>query len=323
MARGNGRTWLGTRAELRLLRNHVIDQQLKQLNQLRTQIRNGLDVLVLGDSSCLFGRPGDADPALIPELISRELGGASIGLLAGPGYSSRVHAEVLRILGTLDERPKYVVSSVCVRTVTSIHVTLHPHYCYQHSLGLMADITSARRPIRSFGRGSRPTPEQYAEWRALPVMTKWRRGSTIGEFRSQLEKKGPHPWPRELEQVLFDYFHGEIITPDNQGLHWARELGRQIAAYGVPTASYLTAAPVERGEMNFPGEFAELAETNVALVKGAIQETAGDSWRFVDAGLVDEDFVDSQDGVEHFALSGRLKIARNVAASLRASTPNR
>ena len=207
--------------------------------------------------------------------------------------------------------------------MTTAHVTLHPQYCYKHSLARMADITSARRPIRSFGRGSRPTPEQYAEWRALPVTTKWRRGSTIGEFRSQLEKKGPRPWPRELEQVLFDYFHGEIITPDNQGLQWAREFGRQVARYGVPTVSYLAAAPVERGELNFPGEFAELAQTNVALVKSAIQETAGDNWRFVDAGLVDEDFVDSQDGVEHFALSGRLKIARNVAAALRSSTPNR
>lgn len=304
------------RNRLREQRNLMVDQQLRQLKTVRRQIRRGVDVLVLGDSSCLFKRPGDTDPALIPELIGRELGGASVAAFVGPGYSSRMQVEVLRILSLMEERPKYLVTSAAARLATSVHVTMHPQYRYRRSLELMADITAAGQPIRSLGRGSRPTATEYADWRALPVTTRWRRGATIGEFRSQLESKGPRPWPRELEQVLFDYFHGEIITPDNEGLAWTRELGRRIGAYGVPAVSYLASAPIERGEIMFPGEFAPFAAEKVALLRDALALAAGSNWRFVDAELVDEDHVDSQDGTEHFALSGRRKIAYGVAAAL-------
>lgn len=311
-----GRIWLHERrAKVRAFRNRLVDQQLKQLEVLRRQVNAGVDVLVLGDSTCLFGAAHDTDPAMIPELISRQMGGASVAVIAGPGYNASFHAEVLRILGTLDARPKYVVTSICVRTNLGVHVTRHPIYAYASSRAHMRRITSAQHPIRSWGRGHTPSEEEYDAFHRLTVETRWGGHSTMGAFRAQLKGQGPMPWSPELERTLFDYFHGEEYPPDHPLLEDLRELGRQIRAYGVPTVSYQTPVPVERGEVHFPGEFAELTQTNRKLADGAVGETAGPDWRLVDPELVLADYAHPLDGVEHFATSGRLKIARGVAAA--------
>lgn len=310
------RTWLAMRkSQVRTYRNRLVDQQLKQLDALRRAVIDGVDIVVLGDSTCLFGSDRDTEHAMIPELIAREMGGATCAVIAGPGYNARFHAQVLRILGTLDERPSYVVSSICVRTNLGLHVTRHPIYSHPRSLVHMERIKTARHPIRSFGRGHAPTREDYVEFDAVPVHTRWGGDSTMGDFRAQLKGLGPMPWTPERERVLFDYFHGEEYPPDHALLEDLRELGRQIHAYGVPAASYQTQVPVERGEVHFPGEFAALAGYNRKLADGAVGETAGPGWQVVDPQLVLEDFAHPLDGVEHFATGGRLKIARGVATA--------
>jgi hypothetical protein len=312
------RAWVTKRkARLRELRNKYVDQQLKQLEAARRAVISGVDILLLGDSSFLFGADRDTERAMIPELIRREMGGASIAVVTGPGYNGRLYSEVLRILGTLDERPKFLVNTLAVRTNLGVHVTRHPLYCYRNSFEHLAQIRDASLPIRSLGKGHAPTPEEYDEFHALPVRTRWAGDTTIGAFRQQLKGLGPMPWTPERERVLFDYFHGEEFAPDHPLLEDVRELGRQINAYGVPTASYQIQVPIERGEVHFPGEFAALAAYNRKLIDGAVGETAGPNWHLVDPQMVLEDYAHPLDGVEHFATSGRLKIARGVAAAFR------
>lgn len=301
-----------------MTRAKLVDQQLKQLEALRRAVIGGVDVVVLGDSTCFFGADEDTDRTMIPGLIGREMGGASVAVIAGAGFNARFHGEVLRILGTLEERPRFLVTSLCVRTNLGVHVTRHPIYSYPHSFANLTRIDSAGHRIRSFGKGHVPTPEEYAAFDSLPVVTRWRRDSTVGGFRRQLKGLGPMPWTSELEQTLFDYFHGEEYAPDHPGLEDLRELGRQIQAYGVPTVSYQTQVPVERGEIHFPGEFAPLVDYNRKIVDGAVGETAGAGWQVVDPQLVLSDYAHPLDGVEHFAYSGRLKIARAVAAAVAA-----
>lgn len=304
------------RQRLRELRDRLVDQQLRQLEALRTGLRKGeVDVLLLGDSSCLFGSPRDRDPALIPELLGRRLG-ARVAHISGAGYSAPLHAEVLRLLGTLDERPTAVVSSICVRTSTSTHVIEHPIYSYRTSLRTMARLQSARRHVRSLGRGSVAAPGEYDAWRAKPVRTRWSGASTIGDFRDSLQGLGPRPWPAQKEALLFDYFHGELLADDSPALDGWREFGRQVRAFGVPAVSYQTAVPIERGELHYPGEFAELARAKRALVDAAVRATAGPDYVILDPDLEDADFADSRDATEHFALSGREKVVDLLVKAL-------
>lgn len=301
---------------LREFRNRVVDQELRQLESLRRGLRRGqVDVLLLGDSSCLFGSPGDAEAAMIPELLGRRLD-ARVAHLSGAGYSALLHTEVLRLLGTLDERPAAVVSSVCVRTSTSTHVIEHPVYSYAHSLETMRHLRSARHHVRALGRGRAPTPGEYEAWKALPVSTRWSGETTIGAFRERLQGLGARPWPAEQEALLFDYFHGQLLSAGDPVLERWRDFGRQVREYGVRAVSYQTAIPVERGEVHYPGEFAELAKHKRTLVDDAVRDTAGADYVILDPGMTDADFGDSRDGTEHFSFSGRAKVVEAVAGAL-------
>lgn len=311
------RPWvLRQRTRARELQSRYVDRQLHHLQRARRRLLRGeVDILLLGDSSCLFGAPRDTDRALIPEMLARETG-ARVTVLAGAGYSAAIHAEFLRILGMLPVRPRAVVTSVCVRTSATVHVTRHPTYAYPASLAAMDLISGPRDRIRAFRRTDLPGPAEYAAFEALPVTTRWGGTSTIGEFRTALKGHGPPPWAPDTERRLFDYFHGEVVTPDNPGLARWSEFGRQVAAYGVPTVSYRTVPPIGRGELHFPGEFAELAWANRAVVDKSIRATAGPLHQLVGDDLDDDDFVDSRDATEHFSSSGRLKIVRTVVDTL-------
>lgn len=305
------------RHRLRELRNSTFDQQLKGLERARRALKKGqVDVLLLGDSTCLFGAPRDTDTAMIPELISRELGGARVVHISGPGYSAPLRSEFLRVLGTMDERPAALVASVAVRTSVAVHVTEHPVYSYRRSREVLAGIRTADHRLRYVRRTPRPDEAAYAAFDALPVRTRWSGDTTIGSFRSRLLGNGPLPWPDELERLVFDYFHGEVLTPDNPQLEASRQFGHQVREYGVPTVAYVPPVPVSQGERHYPGEFADLTLANRTVLFEALADSAGPDWRMVHEDFEDEDFVDYRDGVEHFALSGRLKIARAVAGSL-------
>ena len=100
---------------VRKLRDRWVDHPLNQIEQARRQLLEGdVDVLVLGDSSTLCWSVHDTDRTLLPELIGQRLG-AKVVNLAGPGYGAYIFAHALRILGTLEQRPKVVVASVPIR----------------------------------------------------------------------------------------------------------------------------------------------------------------------------------------------------------------
>jgi hypothetical protein len=313
---------LRRRNQAREFRDRHVDPTLRQLARVRRQLLRGeVDVLLLGDSTCLFGAPGDTDLAMIPEMIGREMGGLRVATMAGAGYSARQHAEFLRILGTLPVRPRYLVTSVNVRTGCSVHVTHHPTYSYELTREHLAQIDSAAHRIRYVHRKPRTDASAYDRFHALPVTTRWGGESTIGAFRDRLKGQGRPPWPIEHERALFDYFHGEEYSAETPGIADWVEFGRQVAAYAVPTVSYRPEAPMERGERNFPGEFEMHARANIKLVDDAIRSTAGPDYQLVDVPLADEDYVDAQDATEHFSDTGRIQLARAIAQAFNPPLP--
>lgn len=306
------------RARARTFRNRWVNQELKQLEAVRRRLlRDEVDVLIVSDSSVSSYSVRDTDRTFLPTLISRQMGGARVATVAGPGYGAYLHDEILRVLTTLPNRPKALVISNAIRTNTMKHVTEHPIYNYPGTRAALATTKDARHRIRAFGRGNDPTPERYAAFEELKVTTRWGGTKTIGEFRAHVKGVGPQPWPLELERVLFDYFHGELFDETHPGLQDLERLGRRIKEYGVPAALYWCAPPMERGELHFPGEFRDQVMANWALTTDALLAGAGDALRIVDPGLVEEDdWDDPQNATEHFTYAGRVKIADALAAAL-------
>lgn len=292
-----------------------MNQQLHQLHQVRRHlVRGEADVLVLGDSTCLTAAAQDTDRSMIGPILATESGGARVVTLAAPGFNALAYTEVLRWLGTLDERPRAVVVSCVVRPNTSVHVREHPLYHYTDFRRVLAASDGEKR-LRSLGRGSNPQPAEYDAFYDLPVTTRWGGPSTIGSFVREMKGSGPHPWPLERRRRLFDYFHGEIVSPDNVGLDELTGLGRQLVEYGVPSVAYWGRPPLAHGEELFPGEFTPHVLKNWRLVKEALQGGAPDL-TVTEPDLEDPEFEFSPNGTEHYAYAGRLKIARCVAAAL-------
>jgi hypothetical protein len=308
---------LELRARARKLRNRWVNLELRQLEGVRRRLQAGeVDVLALGDSSFSTSSPRDTDFTMIPELIGQRLDGARVATVAGPGFGGFLYGEILRILGTLEQRPQAVVFSFTIRTNTMVHIRRHPRYSYPATKKTLASTTSARHRIRALGRGHDPTPEDYERFYALPVRTRWGGGSTIGSYRKVLEGKGAPPWPEHVERTLFDYFHGEIIEPDDKDLPELTDFGTRLNDYGVPAYGYWCLPPFGRGERHFPGEFTDHVRSNWEIVHKTLTASAQDL-SLVEPELEDLDFEDSQNANEHFSHSGRSKIADLVVAEMR------
>lgn len=310
----------GVRAELRgrlrQLRDRWVDQTLLRVERARADLARGSgDVLVLGESSCLAWAYEDTDRRLIPELIG-EATGASVVTVAGAGYDARMFDEVLRVLGFLEKRPRAVVLAVNVRTNTAVHVTRHPLHGHARSRAALARLAPPIGRIRAVGRGGGPRRGEIGAFRELPVSTRWGGSGTIDGYLSRLEGSGPPPWPVEVERLRFDYFHGEVVGGDNDGIAALSALGRRLIHYGVPAVAYWAQPPVARGEELFPGEFADHVHANLARVETALMGAAVGLDGLLKPVLDEPDFQDRRNGTEHYSYTGRAKVADDVAQAL-------
>lgn len=311
-----GTAMLEARARLRRTRDRWIDQTLAGVERARAALVAGeVDILVLGDSSCLAWAHTDTDRRSIPQLVGQATGQRVLTVAAG-GYSAPVYAAILRVLGQLEQRPKALLTTACIRTSTAIHVRKHPIHGHARSIAALEKIDDGTRRIRSFARGgSTWTEKELAAFRALPVTTVWGGSQTIGDHLARIEGKGLPPWPRQVELDRFDYFHGEVLTPDNPELAAFDLLGRRIAEYGVPSAVYWVLPPVEHGEGLYPG-FADHVHHNLAVMEQALDLPGRGLGELIRVDLDEVDYQDARNGTEHYSFTGRTKIAEAVAARL-------
>lgn len=305
------------RNRARAVRNRWIDQSLASVEGARARlVRGTADLLLLGDSSCISLAHGDTDRRLIPELIA-DATGSSVVPIAGPGYDARMFGEVLRVLGMVEQRPRAVVLSINIRTSTAFHVTHHPVYGHRRSREALARISPPLQRVVALGRGGMAwRQDEIAEFRRQQVTTRWGGTRTIGDHVTRLEGHGPPPWPVEVERGRFDYFHGEVVHEDNEGLQALAALGRRLAEYGVPAVAYWAQPPVAHGERLFPGEFAAHVTRNLGLVEGALLGGGAALRSVLKPELDDVDFQDHRNGTEHYSASGRVKVAEAVAGEL-------
>ena len=306
------------RRQLRDIKHRAVESHLLQIERARRAIIAGdADVLMLGDSSFLFGAPGDAERIMIPGLVRRELDSARVVAIAGGGLAAGVYGDILRLFAQLDQRPAALIVSIVLRNNSMTHVTCNPSFRYDR---LRADLVAQdpHEKVRSFGRGAELDETERAAFERLEVETRWGGRSTIGSYRTGLRGKITHPMPHDVQRRLFDYYHGEILTPDHPGLTEVRRFGQTVRDYAVPTAFFWAAPPLEHGESLYPGEFETHVRANLAQLQAALTPAGETTPVLIEAPLEDADFAESSDGTEHYALSGRRKIAQAVVAELRA-----
>lgn len=306
----------------RALRNQYVDPQVRQLRAVIKEMRAGeIDVLYLGDSSATFFGADDEDKRRLPEMLQAELDpGVRLRVISGAGYNPALYAEFVRLLATLEQRPKAVILTRAVRTCGALHVREHPEYGYQRSVATLRKVPDARHRLRAFSRANRRTPEEYEAFHELATTTRWQQSDTVGESLKKIRGRRLAVTEDLTQQrALFDYFHGETFGEDFPGLEHLRTLGTRLREYGVPVVHYWPPVPWQKGEEYFPGEFRSQLEANFALVAEAFEEPLGDLGRRASDPLdtpVDE-FIDAADGTEHWNTKGRRRMAGVLARLLR------
>ncbi|MDO7867853.1 hypothetical protein [Nocardioides jiangxiensis] len=301
------------------VRDEYVDPQVRQLRSVVAEMRAGqIDVLILGDSTTTFFGRDDADPRRLPEMLQAELGrDVRLRLVAGAGYHPGLYAEFVRVLGTLEQRPRAVVVSRAIRTSGRVtHVARHPEYGYERSIAALAAIRDADSRMRAFSRANRRTEAETAAFHALEVETRWQQARTIGEFLEKVRGRRGGAEDIDQQRALFDYFHGETFT--ERHVDRARLLGERLRAYGVPVVHYWPSIPWQRGETYFPGEFRAHCEQNFAVLRPAFDDALGDLGLTAEGPFdtPDDEFIDAADGSEHWNDKGRARIAKQLAACL-------
>lgn len=307
------------RDRLRQVRNRWIDQTMVRLEHTRQRLLEGDgDILLLGDSSCLHWAHSDTDRTLLPQLLA-ERTGASVITLAGGGYDARMHDQLLRVLSMIDQRPRAVVACMAIRPNTAVHVREHPLHGHGRTRAALERISPPLRSVRAFANGGSAAPKrEVARFRARTVTTRWGGTATLGERLAKVEGLGPPPWPVEVEQMRFDYFHGEAVREDNPGLADITAFGRRLEDYGVPAVVCWSQVPVAHGESLFPGEFEAAIANDLGLVEQALTRGATRLDGLLKPALENPDFQDVRNGTEHYAHSGRVKVADEMAKALAA-----
>jgi hypothetical protein len=308
------------RHRVRVWRDDHVDWQLVQLRRAHRSLSSGrADVLALGESSFLFVSLADRDKRKLPTMVRDQLSAdVSVVTFCGPGYSPRLYREFIRLLSGSPPRPGVVLVSMSVRTSTSTHVQLNPRFAYRHSREVLGRLTSPRAPVAALLARRRPR-QREGEFEEASVDTRWDERRTIGEFRERLRGAGTSR-DADTERNLFNYFHGEVVTPENTGLEQWAEFGRVLKSFGVPVIAYHAPIPLRRGETHFPGEFMDHIRANERLVEVALATEVGPLLQLVPIPALDDaDFIDAGDATEHLAEQGRQRVAKILGAAIRAS----
>lgn len=304
--------------KLRRLRYRLVDVPLTQVERARRRLATeDVDVLLLGDSSTLSWALKDDDRTRMVELLGQRLG--NVVPVCGPAFNSHIYAEAVRILSTMERRPKAVVFTSALRTATATHIVADPLNGYHRSLAALAEVRDARRPIRFVGRGGYVASEEdRTAFEGTAVQSVWSGWTTIGDYRKRIKGLGLPPWPIELERLRFDYFYGELLPPDSPRLDLLTTFAQRLEAYGVPAVGVWTRPPLQRGEMHFPGEFERHVRAQLDLHNRALARGSASIGPLLDIHVEDDEFEDSQNATEHYSYAGRVKFADAIAAAVRA-----
>lgn len=302
-ARAVARTWV---------HEHVERPVVAATNVARS-LERGADLVHFGDSSLLHIAHDDSDPRRLGELLADDLGVRSAQFY-GPGYSPALFAQVARLLRDRP-RPRAVVVSFGLRTSTHAHVIEHPFYSYRRAVAVLSEADRITPRILGRAYKTLPTAAEYAPYEALPHRSPWPMLDTIGAYRARLRGYAMAQSPRELQQTLFAYFHGEYSEGSRGLQHWT-DLGRELSAFGVPVVAYRCYMPVELGTDLLGEEFREHVDANYGLIEKSFRAGFSGDLEVIDRPLPDAAFVDPYDGTEHLRLEGRRMVVDAVAPAV-------
>jgi len=308
------------RRRLRTVRSRVDNLEVRRARIMMRQLREApVDVLAVGDSVWAFTAPYDEDQRHLAGMISGALGsGISMHAAVGAGYNANLIDAYLGLAQRGGFRPKVVVVPLTWRLVT-VAWGEHPNYTYREAVQAINRMPGDI-PLWRIRKAVRPaSAAQFKAYDQVEI-TAFDETAPIGDFRRRLkqpERFGLDQAARE--KLAYAFHHGEQVGPDAPRLEAVRQLGRRIASMGSRVVAYETGLLLERGEQIHGPAFRTQALANAKSLRDAFEEGFGGSAEILQtaASFSAEEFIDPEDGIEHYNAVGRLRLSELIADAVK------
>lgn len=276
-----------------------------------------MDVLHLGASESQFTHPDDADPRTLPQMFADALAPElSTYSIAAPGTHFKLYQAYLEILARYPVRP-IVVLSFPLRLGYDIW-EFHPEHGHEKPLRALLRIPPHRPPSRFHTYVPLPTAADYAHHDAIQIPTVDGL-KPYGDIRRQLKNPARAGLDQDQFTRLSYAFLHSYLDPLNQSyLDSITAVGACLRDMNVPVVLYWVPIPLDRADVVLGPQARERAIKLFATMEEAWVDGYGpdaDHLRIFEF-LKTEEFLDADDGIEHFRESGRRKMADQVAEAV-------
>jgi len=294
------------------LDNRAVADARRMVRRLR---QNPPDVLYVGDSQSIWVDPDDGDPRSVAQIIGDELGpDLDLHTMAYAGYHNQLHEAYLRFVEATDARP-LVLIDMGIRVTYQIWIE-HPVHGHQRALAWLEGIDPATPWWRIRAGFPRPGPEAWEQFYGTPHPTLLG-DLTVGEYVRPLKNGALSP--EEHQRLMYAYYHGAPLRPDDIGIANTRNVGRRLRKLGCKAVAYHGPMPIERCVELFGPSIVAMIEGNFQLIRDAYREGLGDPGATVlhtGTEFGTDEFLD--DGSEHLNGRGRQRFGRIIADAIKA-----
>jgi hypothetical protein len=299
------------RRRVRVLRRRLDNIEVRRARIMMARLRESpVDVLAIGDSVWAFTASYDEDQRKLAQMIDDDLGPEiSMHSVVGAGYNANLIDAYLGLAQRGGFRPKVVVVPLTWRLVT-VAWGEHPNYTYREAVKAINRMPGDI-PLWRIRKAVRPASAADFEAYDKLEITAFGETAPIGDFRRRLKQPERFGLDRAgREKLAYTFHHGEQVGPDAPRLEAVRQLGRRIASMGSRVVTYETGIMLDRGEELHGSVFRTQTLENHKCVGDAFQEGLGDSVEILQTGAMfsNEEFIDPEDGVEHYNAVGRLHL---------------
>lgn len=308
------------RRRARVLRRRLDNLEVRRARRMMARLRESpVDVLAIGDSVWAYTAPYDEDQRHLAEMIADNLGSEiTMHAAVGAGYNANLIDAYLGLAQRGGFRPKVVVVPLTWRLVT-VAWGEHPNYTYREAVKAINRMPGDI-PLWRIRKAVRPASAGDFDAYDKIEITAFGETAPIGDFRRRLKQAERFGLDRAArEKLAYAFHHGERVAPDAPRLEAVRQMGRRIASMGSRVVTYETGLLLERGEELHGPVFRTQSLESHKAVRDAFQEGFGDSVEILQTGasFSTEEFIDPEDGVEHYNAAGRLHLTELIVDAIK------
>lgn len=302
-----------------------------EILQLDRHLRNGADIIFLGDSTVIYPAGEVSTAEILQEFQPQH----TVGQVAHPAYNLDLYRYYAGYVTRSYQRPKAVVIPINMRSF-SPEWDLRPIYQFEPEKAVLTYgprlAAIFYRPFDILG-GFDPAMSQQ-DFLNVPVFNGQTPGGRVADFERLLSNGPFESQPNDVETAYYSnlpsedesetledmliYYYMYELTPAHRKIQSMLLASRLLKASGIEPIFYITPINYELGDKALGEAFRRRIIANVAVVEAALRTEQAEPLNLV-FELEAYNFFDS----EHLTENGKARVAEALASIIDPLPPRR